>query len=632
MCNQKKCDQSNLNKETNDNDINTLKNEKKINDINNQKTKNVVNHEQNVNDSNKEQNVNSNNNFNNEKNISDINNLTNAQITNDLNNEKNINEKNSIDNIYRDNKLKDEKHNDNEYFLINTEINDSNIKNNLIYNANEFNIQIEENQNKYIKKENNYLENILTNVDNKKIIIENNKQINNKNDNFNYLKDILEQTYKVCIDFDGSEYIYIYDICIKNENIENEKIKINSITYNDKKEDIMVLNVYDIYMNFFSKISMKINKIKRLFSNIKIKKIKSTISDNTLNLSNEITNIINNKKVKINNFLKKENEGDHLRNNGRNKTDNKMCTLHSFFSDEQKITFFQKKKFIDKLNYIFFSIFKNNKEYNHIKEIRNNHNFEEIHLEEIKNNMKKSINGRICNIDINDIKIIKKGYTFIFIKNVEWKLFFCVLFYLKNNNVYKNDIIFKHYCKIYDREYFLNILKSSDLNSNCFLAFFEDMNFHEDEKSNLELCKLIRRNNYELILEISKSKKSEIINSFHYIYVGNHIKTKNYLKIYDINYNPFCLIPFEFLSKDTNNNKNVNSLRQINFNYGILKEWNNSIYLIKEKIEYRNNSIYAKNEKNEQLDYVNKKLNQWIKLFKQERNINNIKKLADKNE
>ncbi|CRH00998.1 conserved Plasmodium protein, unknown function [Plasmodium relictum] len=630
MCNKKKCDRNNLNKETNMNDMNDLKNEKYISYINNKKEVNDVNNEKNVIENNKEKNMNNKNNFSNEKDTNDINNLTSTQTTNDLNNEKILVDKKNINNENKEHTLKNEKYLgniNNKDLPINTELNGSNLKSNLIKYTNKFVEDIGYNSNDYIKKKNEYIENTFNTEDNKKIIIKNIKQINSKNnDNFNYLKDILDQNYKECIHFDGSEYIYIYDICIRNENIE-----INSIINNNKKEDIMILNVYDIYLNFFNNISAKINKIRSLFSNIKIKKIKSTISDNTLNLSNEITNILNNKKVKINNFLKKENEANYLDSNRSNKTNKNIGTLHSLFNDKTKMSFLNKTKFLNKLNFIFFSVFKSNKEYNGIKEIKNNYNFEEINLKEVIDNMKKNINGRICDVDTNDIKIVKKGYFFLFIKNNEWKIFFCVLFYLKNNAVYKNDIIFKHYCKIYDREYFLNLLKSSDLNSNYFIALFEDVNFDKNKKSNLEICKLIKKNNYELILEISKNRKSDIMHSFQNIYFDNHRKTNNYLKIFDINYNPFYLIPFEFLIKDNDNNKNVNSLSQINFNYSILKEWNNSICLIKEKIENSNNNIYAKNEKNEQFDYVNKKLNQWIMLFKQERNIKNIKKLAHKN-
>ncbi|ETW50681.1 hypothetical protein PFMALIP_01408 [Plasmodium falciparum MaliPS096_E11] len=382
------------------------------------------------------------------------------------------------------------------------------------------------------------------------------------------------------------------------------------------------------------------------------------------------------KMVLCNDNYTQQNIQEIDKTNVQDNNENKMVTHYDIQTRDKKVMMkdMEKSNFMDKLNYIFFtainntsSTMKNNthdnitsnntthennnsnnnncsnnyNSYNfQIKEVSQEYLFENMNMDHIQTNMNYNIKRRIYETDIYDIQIIKKGYNYIYIKDGEWKYFFCVLFYLQNNIGLKNDIICKHYCKIYHRgDYILkqiNDNNSSDICTNYFLAFFEDIYFNKHQLNNLELAILIKKKSYEFIFEITKYKTPDIIHNFHYIYIDEYKKTNNCLNIFDVNHNSYYIIPFIFKTTQTyhhhkhnihddekQNNEHLSN--QINFCCDTLKDWNESIYFITKKMEENNNENVTNRKQNEQkIHYVNKKLNQWIHVFKQERNIKHL--------
>ncbi|SOV12260.1 conserved Plasmodium protein, unknown function [Plasmodium gaboni] len=587
-------------------------------------------------------------------------------------------------------------------------------------------------QNFIVNKNNNLRDTIISDENNKMIIIKKvDDERNMQDDNFSYLHDILEKTYKEYINFDGSEYIYIYDICVSkdrinnnndnnnNDNNNNDNNNIDNIdnidnniyddnyyydennitsdahinnnihnnNMNHSQNKIIIDNSHKNEYNIFNNISMKINKIKGFFiSTNKLTEDQSNISTDILQITKQIRNDMTNKEMILYNDNYMEKEKLHIHNinetNIQNNNNKKEIIKHNDIQFEDKkeiIKCVDKTSFIDKLNYIFFTSINNNnnttndnnnnynndnndnneniynnhnndniynnhnnyKSYNfHIKEVSQDYHFEDINFDNIHNNMNHNINRRIYETDIYDIHIIKKGYNYIYIKDGEWKHFFCVLFYLQNNIGLKNDIICKHYCKIYDRgDYILkkiNDNNSSDIYTNYFLSFFEDIYFNKHQLNNLELAILIKKKSYEFIFEITKYKTADIIHNFHYIYIDQDKKTNNCLNIFDVDNNSYYIIPFIFKTTQTYHNKqnihdeekqnNEHLINHINFSCDILKHWNECIYFItKKKMEATSHPNLTNLKKNQnKIRYVNRKLNQWIHVFKQERNIKHL--------
>ncbi|SBT79784.1 conserved Plasmodium protein, unknown function [Plasmodium malariae] len=559
------------------------------------------------------------------------------------------------------------------------------------------------------KKKKNIVEgnNTVINEDSKKVIIRNIKDTY-KSDTykFNYLNGLLEQTYKEYVDVDGSEFIYIYDICVVNKNRNNGNNKTDED--NNKEDDMFLLNVYDIYVSLFNNFSSKISKVKNFFSPVEVRYINDSFPGCSANLPSEVADMLNSGNHNVNNILQKGNnkKSNQLRNHSgcfnkclKNRGDTNTHDFHSLFSEDKQGINNSKPKFLDKLNYIFSSALKSDKEActsisavvtttatatatastadaattgvtttttylaappSSVYRIMNNDLLQPLNAAKIQQHMKRNVNRRVYETDIYDIMIIKKGYTYVYMQNGEWKCFYCVLFYLKSNAAYKSNLIFQHYCKIYDKEYFLNLTKSSDTYTNYFVAFFQNTHV-ENKKGNIELSILIRKNYYEFIIEISKDKKPNILSSSNYIYVDEVRNASNYLNIFDIHNFPYYLIPFEILSKDnhtgnsnilsdvnfniysnssnnqlneTNTNSNVltdrSITREILFNYDLLKEWSDCIYFIIEKMIHPNNNMNSitQRDHNEKTHYVSKKFNQWIEAFKQERNIRGNKRVC----
>ncbi|SOV12550.1 conserved Plasmodium protein, unknown function [Plasmodium sp. gorilla clade G2] len=591
-------------------------------------------------------------------------------------------------------------------------------------------------QNFITNKNNNLRDTIISDENNKMIIIKKvDDERNMQDDNFSYLHDILEKTYKEYVNCDGSEYIYIYDICVRkdrinnnndnNDNIDNNNIdnnnnnnidnidnnnnidniyddnyyddennitsdthinnNIHNNNINHSENKIIIDNAHKNEYNIFNNISMKINKIKGFFiSTNKLTEDQSNISTDILQMTKQIKNDMNNKEMILynDNYMEEEKLNIHNINETNIQNNKKEIIKHNDIQFEDKkeiIKCVDKTSFIDKLNYIFFTSinnnnntnndttndnnnnydnknnqnnynnhnnYNNNNNYNnynsynfHIKEVSQDYHFEDIKFDNLHNNMNHNINRRIYETDIYDIHIIKKGYNYIYIKDGEWKHFFCVLFYLQNNIGLKNDIICKHYCKIYDRgDYILkkiNDNNSSDICTNYFLSFFEDIYFNKHQLNNLELAILIKKKSYEFIFEITKYKTAHIIHNFHYIYIDQDKKTNNCLNIFDVDNNSYYIIPFIFKTTQTYHNKqniydeekqnNEHLINHINFSCDILKHWNESIYFITKKMEATSHANLTNLKQNQnKIRYVNRKLNQWIHVFKQERNIKHL--------
>ncbi|SCP05128.1 conserved Plasmodium protein, unknown function [Plasmodium ovale] len=530
--------------------------------------------------------------------------------------------------------------------------------------------------------------------DSKKVIISSTKNMYRNNiDNFNYLNGILEKTYEEYINFNGSEYIYIYDICIKSEDIQrgggggrqhNEESDNKGC---DRRDALLVLNVYNLYINIFHNFTNKISKVRKLFSPVEINHMTDThtsgavssITEGNGTGLNQCANMLTGEEViwgkdtfsrgkpvgtedttifnsthcdesppqllPIWGMNDKEKNQSNRRDPIHNRLNSNIDTVKYLINEEKQLEKnINKKKFMEKLNYMFFTAINIKSNDDSIsstggsgssKSISKNDiaiskDLEGIPMDKVKHNMVVNINRRIYQTDIYDIEIIKKGYTYLYMQKGEWKYYFCVFFFLKSSTRYKNDIIFKHYCKVYERDYLLSILKYDDMYTNHFLAFFEDKNFEKKKKKNLELSMHIRKNLYKFVIEISKEKKPEFIHNSHYIYINDTIKTNNYLTLYDIYGTPYYIAPLEFTPIHYSNSdlqmKNDRDdmclyLEQTHIRHSHVKLWKDCIHNVMEKRVHGNNSTCECKEENRKTIYVNKKLSQWLEAFKEERNI-----------
>ncbi|SCM19271.1 conserved Plasmodium protein, unknown function [Plasmodium berghei] len=494
-------------------------------------------------------------------------------------------------------------------------------------------------------------------IDDKKKVIINDIKDNNIPDNFNYLYDILEKKYKENIDLDGSEYVYIYDICTKNENYEkynSDKIcyyisnsekstEVDSNnpeccqSYNNK---ILNLNNKSMYLNFFNNFSNKFIKIKKMFSPTEIVDLtESHFNDNESEVYN-LETVLNNKNNKYNKRVLEIN--DKI-----NEYDIQTITdsTKSEASNNSEYDHVKKSKFIDKINYIFYTVIKNNNyekndngkdekiisnnilNTSNYQKNKNIYELKKINMDKINSNMKLNINRRVFETDIYDIEIKKRGYTYIYIDNDCWKQYYCIVFYLNNNSTHKDNLILKHYCKIYEGKHLYSNYDYSEWYTNCFIVFFRDNNFDFVKKNNIDLSIFIRKNMYEFIFEISNNHKIEIMNNIHFEFSE---KVNKCIVIFDIHSMPYYLIPFEYTSQNSlyDQNLDLTFLDQrcessFNFIYteNILNSWIYYINILTQKYIKRNAINVNKNKPIKRIHYVNKKFNQWIEVFKQERNI-----------
>ncbi|SBT77784.1 conserved Plasmodium protein, unknown function [Plasmodium ovale] len=537
--------------------------------------------------------------------------------------------------------------------------------------------------------------------DSKKVIISSTKNMCKNNiDNFKYLNGILEKTYEEYINFNGSEYIYIYDICIKSEDIQRgggggggggggrrQDNEVSDDKGCDRRDALLILNVYNLYINIFHNFTNKINKVRKLFSPVEINHMEDThtsgvvpsITEGASTRLNQCTNILRGEEVIwgkdifgrgkrvgtedttiFNNTHCDESPPELLptwgtndkEKNQRNRRDpihnclnSNNDTVKYLINEEKQLEKnLNKKKFMEKLNYMFFTAINIKSNDDSISttggsgssesvsknDIAISKDLEGIPMDKVKHNMMVNINRRIYQTDIYDIEIIKKGYTYLYMQKGEWKYYFCVFFILKSSTRYKNDIIFKHYCKVYERDYILSILKYDDMYTNHFLAFFEDKNFEKKKKKNFELSMHIRKNLYKIVIEISKEKKPELIHNSHYININDTTKTNNYLRFYDIYGTPYYIAPLEFtpihypncdLQMKNDRDDMGLHLEQAHLRHSHVKLWKDCIHNAMEKMVNGNNSTCECKVENGKTIYVNKKLSQWLEAFKEERNI-----------
>ncbi|EAA17086.1 hypothetical protein [Plasmodium yoelii yoelii] len=523
----------------------------------------------------------------------------------------------------------------------------TNNNNSLVYNEQDVNGEFGE----------NYKSSLLM-EDKKKVIINDIKNDNNIPENFNYLYDILEKKYKENINLDGSEYVYIYDICPKNDKYNSDKI-CYYVSNSDKSREVDSNNLEhyqncnnkNTYLNFFNNFSNKFINIKKMFSaNEMVNLTKFYFNDSESEICN-LESVLNSQNKKAAFEM-----GDKI-----NEIDVQTTTdsTRSESSNNTECNNVKRSKFIDKINYIFYTVIKKNdneKSEQNEKSEKNEQNddwsektmsnnilnicdyqknkkiyeLKKINMDKINSNMKLNINRRVSETDIYDIEIKKKGYTHIYIDKNDWKRYYCILFYLNNNLIHKDNLILKHYYKIYEGEYLYNNnnnINNSGLYTNCFLAFFNDHNFDFAKKNNIDLSIFIRKNMYDLIFEISNKHQTEIVNNGHFETSG---KANKCIVIFDIYSIPYYLIPFDYISQNLLNNKNVDSLildkkceNSFNFIYNgnILNSWIYYINMLTQKYIKINSINKNKNKPIKRIHDVNKKFNQWIEVFKQERNI-----------
>ncbi|SCM19215.1 conserved Plasmodium protein, unknown function [Plasmodium chabaudi adami] len=465
--------------------------------------------------------------------------------------------------------------------------------------------------------------------DKKKVIINDTKhKDNNIYGNFSYLNDILEKKYKEYINLDGSEYVYIYDICTNSDDFQNcESSRI--LNWSSK----------NVYLNFFNNFSNKIIKIKRMFSTDEMEDMGDPHFGTNESENCNLETVLNGKHNKTNLKLDdKINEYDIQTTSG---------STQSEISSNTDCDNVKKSKFIDKLNYIFYTVIKNNSSdkndndncegsektmsnsvMDKLADQRNVKKYEliRIDMEKLISNMKLYINKRVFETDIYDIEIKKRGYIHIYIDNGCWKQFYCILFYLNNNSIHKDNLILKHYCKVYEGEYIYSNYDYSNWYTNCFLVFFNDNNFEFDRKNNIDLSILIRKNMYEFIFEISNNNKVDIINN---IKCELSEKINKCIIIYDIYSMPYYFIPFDYVSQNfdtpilNRESKDSVNLKLDNFIYpeNILNSWIYYINMLTHKYIKNDTININKNKPIKRVNYVNKKFNQWIEVFKQERNI-----------
>ncbi|GAW81887.1 hypothetical protein, conserved [Plasmodium gonderi] len=553
---------------------------------------------------------------------------------------------------------------------------------------------------------------------NKKVIINTIKNVCQTNgDTFTYLNEMLNQTYKENVELDGSEYIFLYDICLKDVTPSDEVSKVNegnryyennsigAARQKDEK-DLLILNgTYNKYLNIFHNVSSQISKVKRLLYPREIHVLRDYTAKDPPEMMAEVANKFDNTQMEcdmqteMNHWNEKLNRCTTV----SNQDETNLESVHALFTEENQVSSSRKMKLLEKLNYIFFAAMRENfpdyatcvkvdgrttftgsATHNDIGDTslsvldapanageniitkaiattaitatatstknsttrtsdysksskRNTENDQLRHVDmgKISYHMKNGINRRVHETDIYDIQIIKKGYTFIFIKREQWKKYYCIFFNIKSNTVYKNNLIYKHYCKVYDKELVHNLIKAPDSYSNYFLAFFQDDYFEMSKISNLQIAILLRKNSYEFIFEISKNEKSNIVmHNFQDIHLDhvNIQRVRSSLNVFDINSAPYYFIPFQYSLDDfigsrkeiinSNSFQDTTSLnRGINLQYNLLKEWNDCLCSVMEKMKYRCKYLSAKRGQNEKTHYVNKKFHQWIEAFKQERNI-----------
>ncbi|SBT38706.1 conserved Plasmodium protein, unknown function [Plasmodium ovale wallikeri] len=455
--------------------------------------------------------------------------------------------------------------------------------------------------------------------DSKKVIISSTKNMCKNNiDNFKYLNGILEKTYEEYINFNGSEYIYIYDICIKSEDIQRgggggggggrQDNEVSDDKGCDRRDALLILNVYNLYINIFHNFTNKINKVRKLFSPVEINHMEDThtsgvvpsITEGASTRLNQCTNILRGEEVIwgkdifgrgkrvgtedttiFNNTHCDESPPELLptwgtndkEKNQRNRRDpihnclnSNNDTVKYLINEEKQLEKnLNKKKFMEKLNYMFFTAINIKSNDDSISttggsgssesvsknDIAISKDLEGIPMDKVKHNMMVNINRRIYQTDIYDIEIIKKGYT-----------------YLKNL--------------------------------------------------------------YKIVIEISKEKKPELIHNSHYININDTTKTNNYLRFYDIYGTPYYIAPLEFtpihypncdLQMKNDRDDMGLHLEQAHLRHSHVKLWKDCIHNAMEKMVNGNNSTCECKVENGKTIYVNKKLSQWLEAFKEERNI-----------
>ncbi|KJP86980.1 hypothetical protein AK88_03379 [Plasmodium fragile] len=518
----------------------------------------------------------------------------------------------------------------------------------------------------------------------------------NGTNTFTYLNEVLEKTYKETVELDGSEYIFLYDICVQDGDASSQLDKRGEFIQNsswgasasvhttiplEEENEVLTLNVYNKYINIFHSFSNKMNKIRRL-----IYPIEADVSAGYACTGSLASTAGAASKVGSDNHpethRRRDGQASHMGGTrgrmvvgGLDETN--LESIQTLFAEEGgQMRSSPKMKLLDRINCLILTAMgrsgteegnstagedtSNSSTANLVGDStakmashlhanssprKTTQLLTPLDVGKIKQHMKCSANRRVHESDIYDIQIMKRGYFYLNVRNGHWDEYYCVLFHLKNNNVlFKNDLLYTHYCRVYDRGVLHNVLNSPDLYSNYFIAFFKDPNFELNKLTNLDLCIIIRKNYYPFVIELSRSKKASVI-----IHTGQDIflhvdqteaeRVKSSLILFDINSEPFYLIPFEWfpddgvavrsaggrVNKGTANEPSPQGSTprrgRVKLQYGLLKEWNDCLYSVMEKAKQKNTNVCDKRGQSEKTHYVNRKFSQWIEAFKKERNI-----------
>eukprot|EP00366_Plasmodium_knowlesi_P004039 XP_002261536.1 hypothetical protein, conserved in Plasmodium species [Plasmodium knowlesi strain H] len=513
--------------------------------------------------------------------------------------------------------------------------------------------------------------------------IEGNCHTNGRN-TFTYLNDVLDKTYKETVELDGSEYIFLYDIiCVEDADVASQLDRKGESTLNrscsafagncriplEEENHVLKFSAYNKYVNFFHNLSNQMNRIKRLIYPIEVDMSTGYTSRGSLTIAGETS-----MGGAHNNTETKRRDGPQPQIAGCRMVggldERNLESIQSLFAEEEHLKGSLKMKLLERLNCIFFTAMGSiGKEVNstvdencvkcpvnsdddttsknpsnlHVNCPPRKNQLTPLDMNKITQHMKASANRRIHESDIYDINILKKGYFYLYVQNGHWEHYYCALFHIKNNVLFKNDLLYTHYCKIYDRGILHNVLNSPDSYTNYFMAFFKDHHFDMNRMSDLELAIMIRKNYYPFVIELSLSKKANITihTSPDVLLHAEHTqpqRVRSSLTLFDITSDPFYLIPIEFLQEDgvttisggtrmikglanEPSQGNIPSHARVKLHYGLLKEWNDSLDCVMEKAKQKRTSLCDKGGQSEKTHYVNKKFSQWIEAFKKERNI-----------
>ncbi|EUD68455.1 hypothetical protein C922_00851 [Plasmodium inui San Antonio 1] len=552
---------------------------------------------------------------------------------------------------------------------------------------------------------------------NKRVFIQGIRKNYQTNGNtFTYLKEVIQKTYKETVELDGSEYIFLYDICVQDGDVYSQlNEKRVDCTQNgswggsaaigttelEEENDILALHTYNKYRNLFHTLSNQLNRISRLIYPVEGGDMsRGCLSTGSLSIVGATSNGV------AHNYADNpaaNHAPNHAANHAGRRTDGRQShieecrmvggfddtsleSIQNLFAEETQRRGIPKGNLLERLNCIFFSSMGtigkesdptagDNSAKGAVNRVdgstanpvgRSTANpygdstsnsvgdctpnsasplnascsprrsqLTPLDMAKITQHMKASANRRVHESDIYDIEILKKGYFYLYIGNEHWDDYYCVFFHLKNNLFFKNDLLYTHYCRVYDRGMLSNVLIPPDSYSNFFIAFFKDDRFEMDRMSNLELAIRMRRNYYPFVIELSRSKKTGIL-----IHTGQDAhRVRSSLIVFDINSDPFYLIPIECFPEDRVATMNVRGRvtkgeanessrggtppprARVKLHYGLLKEWNEFLGSVMERSKHGKRNLCHTQRQSEKTHYVNRKFSQWIRAFKKERNI-----------